>query len=132
MTGAIVAMVLVGLVLVASGLLVIGVADRTADGRIGRNGYAGIRTQATQSSDEAWLAAHQAGHARTKLGGQMLLALGPVAAIVGLLAGGGDPDSTLIWWSVVCGILTVALTVLIIVGAIHGQRAATEVQQRAS
>lgn len=42
------------------GLVVWMVARAAASGRITRNGVIGIRTRATQASDEAWQAAHAA------------------------------------------------------------------------
>lgn len=52
--------VLFGAAMLAAAGVLWWVAERTADGSLGRNGYAGIRTKATRASDEAWLAAHQA------------------------------------------------------------------------
>jgi len=46
--------------MLAAAALLWWVAERTADGSLGRNVYAGIRTRSTRASDEAWLAAHRA------------------------------------------------------------------------
>jgi hypothetical protein len=54
------AALLVGLLCVATGAAVSGVARRAADGRLGRNAVAGIRTRATMRSDTAWRAGHAA------------------------------------------------------------------------
>lgn len=81
-TAALILMVTVTLVMVAVGWLVIVIAERAADGRLGSNGLAGIRTRATRSSDEAWRAAHQVAERPTAIwsvaitvGGTLLLIL---------------------------------------------------------
>ena len=43
------------------------------------------------------------------------------------LAGGGEPDSTLLWWGITCGVLAVAATAPIIYGARQGHRAAEKI-----
>jgi len=48
------------LLLGAGGVLVAAVSRRAADGRLGRNSYAGVRTASTMRSDAAWIAGHAA------------------------------------------------------------------------
>jgi hypothetical protein len=52
----------VGLALLvgSSGVLVAVLSRRAADGRLGRNAYAGVRTASTMRSDAAWRAGHAA------------------------------------------------------------------------
>jgi uncharacterized membrane protein len=128
-TVVIVTMVLVGLILVASGLAVSVIAQRTADGRIGPNGIAGIRTRATNSSDEAWLAAHREGRKLSVWGGWVMALSAPVAAGVGVLVGvGRNADRAMLGWGIAVGVGAVASTALIVTGAVRGHRAAVAVR----
>lgn len=54
------AVVVLGLVLVAAGVLLILVGNRASTGNLPRNWIVGIRTTKTLESDEAWQAAHLA------------------------------------------------------------------------
>ncbi len=117
----------VGLLLFGAGALVASIARRTADGRIGVNGLAGIRTQTTRSSPQAWQAAHEAGLASTVFGGRAMQVSAVVAPIAGVLLGQTDWDRVVMSWSIAIG-LGIALSVsLVIYGAILGQRAARDV-----
>ena len=51
--------IVLAVVMAATGVLLIWQARAAAAGKLRRNQIAGIRTAATLSSDEAWLAAHQ-------------------------------------------------------------------------
>ncbi|SDR90459.1 SdpI/YhfL protein family protein [Paraoerskovia marina] len=74
--------VVLSLVMVVAAAVTAIVAVRTADGRIGRNEFAGIRMTSTRASDEAWLAAHQAARRPTLQGcaisGVLALAFAPL------------------------------------------------------
>ncbi len=63
------ARVCVAVVLLASGVVVALVTRRAADGRLVRNGAAGIRTRATMASDEAWRAGHAAAQSLSDVAG---------------------------------------------------------------
>lgn len=124
---------LTAVIMVGSGFLVRGIAARAADGRLAKNGLAGIRTKATMSSDEAWRAAHQAGEVLTKRGGSASVVFGLLAMIAGpamALFDVGDPEGYIIVGMVLIGVATVALLALVIAGAVSGQRAAVEVRDR--
>lgn len=125
-TAAIVLMVVVGVALVATGLLVAGIADRTADGRIGPNRWAGIRTRATRSSTEAWLAAHTTAHRLTVLGGRLMALSGVAPIAVGVIAADGDPDEAIGWWGSSCLTLITVSVALVLVASLNGHRAAVE------
>ena len=110
-----------------TGLLLIAIATRAADGRLGRNVLAGIRTRATRASDEAWLAAHRAGERPTRLGGLLAIALGPLAVVVGLVASalaGSGTDGYLRWWTIAVVVGTILVLAAVVHGAVLGQRAA--------
>lgn len=128
--------VLVGIlavVMIGSGLLVIGIARRAADGRTGRNPVAGIRTKATMSSDEAWDAAHAAGLQLTVIGGWAAVLSGlasiPVALLFwqqGVSAEAGSGMAIM----VSAGLGSAGLVGFVIAGAVKGHRAAVEVRDR--
>ena len=99
MTALVIMSVLVGVLLVGSGVLVITIAERAADGRLGANGWAGIRTRATRSSDEAWRLAHQAARKPTALGGWLMAAAGVLSVPVAALFADGDQERFGIAWS---------------------------------
>ena len=111
-----------------SGVLVAEVARRTADGRLGPNQVAGIRTRATMRSVEAWVVAHSAGRRSTLWGARTLMATGPVtlaiATLLGVTAGDGVEAFQV---STSIGLLAgvVLATALITVGARQGHRAAS-------
>lgn len=121
--GATALMVVVSALLVGSGWMVVEIARRAADGRIGPNRWAGTRTKATMSSDDAWQAAHQAGHDRTVQGGWAAIATG-VLSIPIALAVGDSPDATVGAWGVAVGVGSLILTILVCLGAWQSQQAA--------
>ena len=116
-----------GLVLlVFVGWLVIDLAKKAADGRLGRNGIAGIRTKATRASDEAWLAAHKAGLKRSVLAGRILMGSG-IAAALGLLIGYGNPTRTILVWGIVVSVLPLVALAPAVMATTEGDRAAKAV-----
>lgn len=117
-----------GLVLlVFVGWLVIDLAKKAADGRLGRNGIAGIRTKATRASDEAWLAAHKAGLKRSVLAGRILMGSGIAAAALGLLIGYGNPTRTILVWGIVVSVLPLVALAPAVMATTEGDRAAKAV-----
>lgn len=123
-TSAFVLMLVVGIILVAAGVLVAAIADRTADGRLGPNRWAGIRTRATQSSTAAWLAAHTAAHRHTVLGARLMAIAGVAPVAIGVAVAGGDPERAIAWWGSSClAIITVSVA-LVLVASLNGHRAA--------
>ncbi|AIY02494.1 hypothetical protein ART_2895 [Arthrobacter sp. PAMC 25486] len=72
-------MIFAVLLLVVSYALLIIVVVRCADGRIGINGLAGIRTPTIMTSEETWLAGHQAAKKPSLLGAYAAVALTAVA-----------------------------------------------------
>ena len=75
------ARVLVGALLLLTGATVSEVSRRAADGRLRRNGVAGIRTRSTMRSDAAWQAGHEAARGLSDASGAVFAVSG-VAAIV--------------------------------------------------
>lgn len=71
-----VAAVLLGLLLVLCGALVSAVSRRAADGRLGPNGLAGIRTSATLRSGAAWRAGHRAARGLSDVSGAVFAVTG--------------------------------------------------------
>ena len=102
-------------VLVACGLLAIGVARLTATGRLGVNGWAGIRTKATRHSEAAWLAGHQAAEKLLVSVGLLIIASAAIGVYVSSTADPTDGERRALLWSgtVVAGsIAVVAVTAL--------------------
>ena len=116
-----------------AGLVAIGVANRTADGRTGRNSLAGTRTSATMSSDEAWHAAHDAGRGLSVRGGWVGVIAGaaslPIAAGCWLFGLSADLVVA-VALAVSTGIGTVGILGFTVAGAVQGHRAAVEVRDR--
>ncbi len=83
--------ILIGLALVGAGVGLWAVAERTADGRIGRNRYAGIRLRSTRQSDEAWVAGHQAAKQGIRVAATLMGVTG-----IGLMASSGNSDLALL------------------------------------
>ncbi len=83
-----------GVVLVVAGVVIGFVGKRTADGRLARNGFAGIRTERSMADDESWLIVHRrarpwmyASAAAMVVGGLCALVVrSDVAAAVAVLA----------------------------------------------
>ena len=73
--------------LVVAGIVQMVVMSRAADGRLGRNRFAGLRTKATMLSDDTWHTAHVAAKPLSMRAGQAFVASGLVlpATRVGLL-----------------------------------------------
>ncbi|MGI5327472.1 SdpI family protein [Actinomadura nitritigenes] len=68
-----------GVLLIAAGVLLVVVGKLTADGRIPRNQFAGIRTKRSMADDRSWLTVHQAAR-------PWMIAAGAVLALAGVLA----------------------------------------------
>lgn len=121
-------MALVGVAMVGAGVLVVRIARRAAEGQLGPNVIAGIRTKATRSSPEAWAAAHAAGLSLSVLGGWTMAVAGVAAPIVGLVVGGTDDSNKAMgWWTAIVLLGIVASLGLVIAGALRGQAAAKAV-----
>lgn len=127
---AVAVMIGIGALMVGAGLLIISIARRAADGRLGPNAIAGIRTRTTRSSAEAWQAAHQAGERVTVLAGWASVLSGVIALIAGLIAGSGgdDPNRAMLVWATTLMFGSVLLVGLVIYGAMKGQAAARQVR----
>ncbi|MCH9837192.1 SdpI family protein [bacterium] len=68
--------ILLGATFVALGLVLWCLAAGTADGRIGKNSYAGIRLPSTMHSEDAWVAGHQAARGGTQVGAAIMVITG--------------------------------------------------------
>ena len=110
-----------GALLVASGILVIRVAQRTADGRLGPNRWAGTRTRTTRSSPEAWQAAHLAALPPSILAGR-LFAGSAGLGMLGVVS--GDPETSIAIWGVVIGVGVLVATAILLYGAWIAQQTA--------
>ncbi|MCP4223694.1 MAG: SdpI family protein [Actinomycetia bacterium] len=106
------------------------IARRAATGRLDRNGLAGIRTQATLASDQAWEVGHKAGWAPVRRGAFVLITTGirsimlaPVLALLGAWA----TTRYLTLWTVVLSIGMIIALTLIIIGANLANQAARAV-----
>lgn len=119
-------MVGVGLLLAITGRFVMSIADRAADGQLGPNALAGVRTRATTASPEAWLVAHRAARSPTKVGGLAIILAGPVSALFAVLLASDDPDRALAIWGSVLTALAIVAVIPIVLGAVRGHRAAKE------
>jgi len=120
--------VFVGLVMIGTGALVIGIAHRTADGRMGRNAWAGTRTKATRSSEAAWRAAHQAGLGPSIVAGWIFIAAGVVSPVLAWLIA-DEPDPAMAWWGGLVTAFALAGSVVLVLGALRSQRAAKDVNE---
>lgn len=74
--------VVVGAVLILSGLLVAVVGRRAATGRLGRNHLAGIRTKRSMADDASWRAVHLAAEPWMLAAGMALVLAGAAAAAI--------------------------------------------------
>ncbi|MCB0998761.1 MAG: SdpI family protein [Acidimicrobiales bacterium] len=106
-----------GALMIVSGGLLVGVGWAAATGRLRRNWFAGIRTTASMSSDEAWDACHRAGG--------RLMAAGGVASVVCGLPLLLRPSNGVGLTFVVVGL--VAVLVMTIWSGLVGNRAAKAV-----
>ncbi|CAM3888386.1 SdpI family protein [Isoptericola cucumis] len=108
--------------LVVAMVLAVGVWLMTvaaARGRIGANGAIGIRTPATQRSQEAWVAAHRAALPLVTWGGLAVV----VAALVVVLGGFLEPTAL----EMVGITLVLAEGVLAVIAGVVAHRAAARV-----
>lgn len=71
-----------GVVLIAGGALLVVVGKMTADGRIPRNQFAGIRTKRSMADDQSWLTVHRAAQPWMIGSGLVLVLAGVVALVV--------------------------------------------------
>lgn len=110
--------VISGVALIAASLLSLLIVQRAADGRLRKNAWMGLRTFATTSSDEAWLAAHRAGVDAVRVGAIVGAAGGFLAVVLTL--------APLPWWlplgAIVVGLGSII--VLTLVATVRGHRAA--------
>lgn len=104
-------------VFVASGVVVMTVARRGRDGRLRRNELVGLRTRATLSSDEAWLAAHRASYGASATSG-LIAILGGAFTLLARSNGA---------LAAVVTLTCVAILALTFWGAYQGNRAARAV-----
>lgn len=114
----------VGALIVVSGFVVIGIAERTADGRLGPNGWAGTRTKATTSSPEAWKIAHEVGRAPSLAAGWLMVLGTPAATLLALLVASGDPERAISIWGVLVVVISVVMLGPLIYGVVKSDRAA--------
>lgn len=121
--GAIVPMIVVSLVMIGAGVLVLAIARRTVDGRIGPNAWAGVRTRATRASPEAWRLAHEVALPSTVAAGWLCIALGPACAALGLLLS-DTPGRALAIWGVTVTVGAGLVAGFAGWGAIRGHQAA--------
>ncbi len=127
--GAFAVTVPVSALLVGVGLIVRAIAARAADGRLGRNPIAGIRTRTTGHSDETWIAAHRAGRPLTERGASTFVLTGALSVVIAApmtVAGGGDAGDYLLRWIVLLLVGIAVATGLVVAGAVVGQRAASD------
>jgi len=111
-------MLISGIVLMLAAILVVGVNEAAARGRLGINGFAGIRFGSLMLSERAWREGHRAARVPMVVAGVVLFAAG-LAAATGSL--GGDATGTL-----VIGACVITL-VLVGVAAFLAKRAADHV-----
>ncbi len=105
-----------GVGLVVCALIVWGVTASAARGSLHRNAWAGIRTAATQASDEAWLAGHRAAMPAVQRIAAVSTVLGVAMIVTGLLSGQDDPTPAVItvfvlgYGTVLVGLIVAART----------------------
>lgn len=112
------------------GAVVIRLARRAANGELARNGWAGIRTKTTMASDEAWIVAHRVGLPKTILAGRIFFFSGVIAAALGLAIGAGNPNRTMLVWSIAVSVLPFVGIVPAIQATLAGDRAAKKVSDQ--
>jgi len=109
-------------VLVVAMVLAVGVWLITltaARGRLGANGAIGIRTPATQRSEEAWAAGHRAALPLVGWGGLAVVVVGLVVLVGGLVDADAAETAGLV--------LLVTEGALVVVAGVVAHRAATRV-----
>lgn len=102
-------------VLLFGGILLLVVAHRSAQERLGRNRFVGVRTSATMRSDDAFRVGNRAAASATRLGGMISV----VSGIFVLLVPAGGPLGV--------GVAVVGTAVMlgmVILGGVRGHRAA--------
>lgn len=118
-------LIVVSAALAVTGIVVATVATRAADGRLRSNWWAGLRTKTTRSSEEAWLAAHQAALPWSRIASALLVLSGATSFVIAVL--GNDSDQGFTAWVVSTVVLVAPAIALMIYGSIQGQRAAKEI-----
>lgn len=124
-SGDLAAVVAAAVVLVLMGAVLVALGRLGRSGRLKRNAFAGVRTRATMSSDEAWDAAQRASAGYTIVAGWGAAVGGVALAVVVLLGGGPDalPRAVL-----ATTLVTAAWAAgWAIAGGVAGQRAAREI-----
>lgn len=128
MTELVVSSIVLAVLVAGSGLLVMWIARSAANGGIGVNVVAGIRTSATTATDETWRLAHEVGEKPTWWGGLLFAIGGVLAGVNALLLVMGLVDeptgSTIL--AVVMGVAVAGGTGLVCYGGVRGHRAAKE------
>ena len=128
MTWLVVVSIVLAVLVTGSGVLVMWIARSAANGGVGVNAVAGIRTSATTATDETWRLAHEVGEKPTWWGGVVFAIGGVLAGVNALLLVGGLVDeatgSTIL--GVAMGVATVGGTGLVSYGGVRGHRTAKE------
>lgn len=107
--------------MLVAGLVIMWIGNRMAEGRFTRNRWAGIRTPSTMKSDEAWLAAHEAGAPLMSSAGT----LGAAGGLVGVIAGVLGASEGVVVGLILVGALL--MTVLLIAATVKGARTARDI-----
>ncbi|GAA4381360.1 SdpI family protein [Paeniglutamicibacter cryotolerans] len=110
-------MIFAVILMLACYLVLMVVARRCADGRIGVNSLVGIRTTTTMSSPATWTAAHRAAERPTVIGAYIAIA----CALPAFLLPAEVPQA------VALGLSTASMLAGVIYGAIAGDKAARAV-----
>ena len=92
MTELVVVNIVLAVLVTGSGVLVMWIARSAANGGVGVNAVAGIRTSATTATDETWRLAHEVGEKPTWWGGVVFAIGGVLAGVNALLLVGGLVD----------------------------------------
>lgn len=111
-------MEIAGIVLVLTGILIVGAAEATARGRLGINGMIGIRFGALLMSDRAWHLGHRAARLPLDLAGAVLAVAGVLVLILPI------SDGAIGALVLASAVVTLAL---LIVGAVIANREANRV-----
>lgn len=94
---------LIGLILVAAGVVMVWLARKSLRDNLARNEVAGVRTRLTLSSDAAWYPAQRAAARRTAIGGVGAIAAGVLTPFALLLRLPFDPTMVVAACVVVVG-----------------------------